>query len=408
MNALSSWNGLIGQAPAKTYLRAAFTSRRLAHGYLFSGPQGVGKRSAAYIFAQVALCSNRPALDEACGACKSCRWFQTRDGAVIGHPDVIGLLLQKKGGDGATLSERLVGDHEQVIRMDTILYVCEQLHRSPMAGFKRVVIVPEAQRFCRGQAEAANAFLKTLEEPPAASLIILTSSQPEGLLETIVSRVQAVQFKRLSAAEVIEGIKRRWPGFDETSLNVTGMADGSIGRAFELLDGDVKTWRARVARGLENFSAAAFLSLGTGIWLFAEQEGERLFEAEKQKAKPDDAAAGDSDDADELQAPDDKKADEEKKTSAGWKRHVFLRLLTLCEIAFRDGLVVAASNGDTSAPLLQPDLPNLANALAQKFGVDGCQKALDAIRDAQLATRLYVRGDVTARALVGRFKAALR
>ena len=67
------WDELIGQAPAKAYLRTTLTTKRLAHGYLFSGPVGVGKRSAAYAFAQTALCHAPVTPDCPCGSCKSCR-----------------------------------------------------------------------------------------------------------------------------------------------------------------------------------------------------------------------------------------------------------------------------------------------------------------------------------------------
>ncbi len=389
------WDELIGQHPAKTYLRTVLATKRLAHGYLFSGPAGVGKRSAAYAFAQAAMCHAPVALDIPCGACKSCRWFAARKGSQIEHPDVISLLTF-----GASNAEKRVGDQDPIIKLETIQHVCEQLHRTPMAGPKRAVIVPEAQRLCRGQAEPANAFLKTLEEPPAASLIILTSSQPEALLETIVSRVQTVQFKRLSSADVGTGLRNRWPGMDDgDSRLAAALADGSIGRALELVGGDLKLWRAAVMAGLEQFGARQFLYFGAGLWKLAESEGTRLFEADKESEADERAdEPGDSDDAAEEAAA---------KTEAGWRRHVFARLLTLCEVCFRDGLVSAAAQGDSSAPLLQPDRPDLARALGTKFGTEGCEKALRALREALLASRLYVRGDIIARALAGRLREAL-
>ncbi len=400
------WDELIGQIPAKAYLRTTLNSKRLAHGYLFSGPTGVGKRSAAYAFAQAALCHAPLAPDTPCGACKSCRWFGARNGAQIEHPDVISLLTfsKGKGSDGGSArAEKRVGDQDPIIKLESIQYVCEQLHRSPMAGEKRVVIVPEAQRLCRGQAEAANAFLKTLEEPPAASLIILTSSQPEGLLETIVSRVQTVQFKRLASGEVGEGLKRRWPVMEDNDVKVAAaLADGSIGRALELVGGDLKTWRAAVIAGLENFNARTFLLFGAGLWKLAESEGTRLFEQDKEtQDEEDDSAPREDEDA-------GGQADEgAAKTVAGWKRHVFTRLLALCEVCFRDGLVCAASGANSSTLVLQPDRPDFARALGAKFGAEGCEKSLRALREALLAARLYVRGDIVARALAGRMREAL-
>src|SRR5262249_34231403 len=256
-----SFDALIGQAPAKKYLRSVLESGRRGHGFLFRGPAGVGKRTAAYLFAQHVLCFE-PGNESFCGKCKSCRWFAARRGALIEHPDVISLL---KPGNAST---PLVGDHEPIIPIDTAQYICEQLHRSPQAGRYRAVIVPEAQRLCRGQAEAANSFLKTLEEPPASSLIILTSSQPEGLLETIVSRVQAVQFRRLSTEEVREGLSKSVDGkIGEAELDlVSHLCDGSLGRAKELLQGDLKKWRHAVLTLLQSFNARSCPQFGILLW----------------------------------------------------------------------------------------------------------------------------------------------
>jgi DNA polymerase III delta prime subunit len=392
-----SFDALIGQTPAKNYLRSVLESGRRSHAFLFKGPAGVGKRTAAYLFAQRVLCHHPvgpPGPDRFCAECRSCRWFAARSGAQLEHPDVIGLV---KPDDG-----RLVGDHEPMISLDCVQYVCEQLHRSPQAGTHRAVIIPEAQRLCRGQAEAANAFLKTLEEPPAASLIILTSSQPEALLETIVSRVQAVTFKRLTLQEIQLGLSQKKSSAPQTETSVVGnLSDGSLGRAIELLEGDLKTWRALVIKELQQFSARSCPQFGLALWAAADSEGSRLFEAEE-------AAARQSKEAVEEQAApaDDDSEEAETKTETGWKRYVLRRMLELCEVCFRDGLISAAA-GSQQSLLLQPDQPALADSLAKKFGESGCMKALSALRESLFAVRLYVRGDVVGRALAGRLVEAL-
>jgi DNA polymerase-3 subunit delta' len=391
-----SWKQLIGQQPARDYLRAVLSGGRLAHAFLFKGPPGVGKRTAAYIFAQTMMCDDRKAGSvDPCGECKSCRWFAARKGAVVDHPDFISLLNPPKGEGGV---EKLVGDHEPMIKLETVQNFCEKLYRSPMHGNRRVVIIPEAQRLCRGQAEAANSFLKTLEEPPPSALIIMTSSQPEGLLETITSRVQAVQFKRLSADEIREGVQRATgKSGDETNAPVL-LADGSLGHALELLQGDLKTWRNGVVRSLAEMNPRNVIALGVGLWTVADAEGKRLFEAEKAAEKDRDGEA-----EEEIDSEEGEVKEEQVKTEAGWKRYVFRRLLELCEVAFRDAMVVAACKGSGEEPLLlQPDQRKLAETMAQRFGVEGCQNVLGALKEALLAVRLYVRGDVVGRALAGR------
>ena len=408
-----SFDALIGQEPAKQYLRSVLASGRRGHAFLFKGPAGVGKRTAAYLFAQRVLCSNPPAHDMFCGQCRSCRWFSARSGALTEHPDMVSLIKP------LTNEDRLVGDHDPIIRLDTIQHVCEQLHRSPVAGRYRAVIIPEAQRLCRGQAEAANAFLKTLEEPPETSLIILTSSQPESLLETIVSRVQAVTFKRLSTCDVRAGLQhaattRAKPWAAEELELVSRLCDGSLGRALELLDGDLKVWRTLVIKELQTFNAKSCPKFGLALWSNADAEGQRLFAQEEAAAKElkeveDGGAAADddSDGGDVAGAP---------RTDSGWKRYVFRRMLEICEICFRDGLIRASLDRSEHGPggmeqnaglLLQPDQAALAESLAEKFGPDGCMKALSALRDSLLAVRLYVRGDMVGRALAGKLVDAM-
>jgi len=391
-----NWDDLIGQGPAKRYLRSVLSARRQAHAYLFKGPAGVGKRTAARIFAQALLCRNRSAGDAACGQCKSCRAL------VAGtHPDLIPLRrFTEAGGE--------VGDHEPVIRLDTVQFLCEQLHRSPMSGARRVVIIPQAQRLCQGQAESANAFLKTLEEPPRAATILLTSSQPEGLLETIVSRLQAVQFRRLSAEDVRTGLALLAPGKPASERElVEPLADGSLGRALELLDGSLSPWRAAVLAGLGKLTPGAALQFGLSLWALAELEGQRLFAAEKEAGREVARQAAEGDEEVET-------SESAAKTETGWRRYVFRRLLEVCEVCFRDGLVCAACGtvalpeaGKAGIILLQPDQQALSRMLAREFGAVGCEKVLAALREALFATRLYVRGDVVVRALAGKLVEAM-
>ncbi|HEY3324594.1 MAG TPA: hypothetical protein VGP72_29350 [Planctomycetota bacterium] len=411
-----NWDGLIGQAAVKNYLRAVLVGGRQAHAFLFKGPSGVGKRTAAWIFAQVALCQQRPAPDEACGHCRSCRWFESRQGYVTEHPDVISLLKPEfispkvapasapagtnlraeKELTADTARQRLIGDHEPIIRLETMQFVCEQLHRSPIAGRRRVVIIPEAQRLCRGQAEAANAFLKTLEEPPEPAVIIMTSSQPEALLETIISRAQGVQFRRLSADDVRVGLARQAAQAPEAERELAvQLADGSLGRALELLSGDLRKWRMAVVNALGKFDPKAGPQLGLMLWALADAEGKRLFDAGKQQAE---SAEEDGEGEDSGEAA----SAAEVKTESGWKRYVFRRLLEVAEVCFRDGAVCAAAPAAGAAVLLQPDQRELAQTLAARFGQDGCLRILAALREALLAVRLYVRGDVIGRALSGK------
>ena len=391
-----SWDDVLGQLPAKKFIRAALESGRAPHGYLFEGPAGVGKKSAARQLAQTLLCEQGGA--DACGTCKSCHMFEQGLGLQNGHPDV---LLPVKCDASGHPTEKLVKDQENILPLPTMQYLCEQLHRSPVMGRKRIAIVPEAHRMCRGQAEAANAFLKTLEEPPASSIVILTSCQPDALLETIISRVQPVRFRRLSREEMKTGLqlhaertKQKLPATQELDLAI-GLSDGSLGRALELIEGDLKKWRESLWKELGLFNAQASPRFGLSLWKIAEEEGQRLFEGSEEAEE--EAAEQDEEESEESEAT--------RKTAAGWKRYVFQRQLELCEAAFRDGLL-SASGAEASLPNV-PEARALASKLGQRFGMEGCERVLSALRESQRALKMYVNGSLIARVLSGKMVEAL-
>ncbi|MCZ7645842.1 MAG: AAA family ATPase [Planctomycetota bacterium] len=387
-----SWNTVIGQDAAKSFLRASLRAGRTAHAYLFSGPAGVGKRTTAFALAQALLCHEPPAPDEACGACRSCRWLAAREGLACGHPDLIVPIRYLAS------SERVLGDQEQLIPRETMQELSKQLHLAPRSGSRRVALIPEAHRMCLGQAEAANSFLKTLEEPPPHAVAILTSSRPEALLETIVSRCQLLAFRRLSLEQIGEGLRQARSGTERDLA--AALADGSLGRARELLEGDLGRWRAAVMKGLELSAPAGALNFGLGLWSIADAEGARLFQGAKDAAREETPP----EDEDEGEDPSAREAEEAQKTASGWKRFVFTRLLDLCEVAFRDALVRAAGAGEEA--LLQRDQARLAEKLAGQYGVEGCERILAALREARLATRLYVNGALVGRMLAGRMAEA--
>jgi hypothetical protein len=295
-----------------------------------------------------------------------------------------------------------VADRDPQIGIETIQGLCAQLHRAPLAGPRRVALVPEADRMCRGQAESANSFLKTLEEPPASSIILLTSSRPEGLLETIVSRVQPVRFRRLAESAIRASLERRGRHSAEALALAAALADGSLGRAQELLDGDLNRWRQWVVQGVGAFGPRDCPRFGLALWRLAEEEGKRLFAQEQARDSGADAGPG-AEEAEEEAGTE--AAEEVRKTEAGWSRHVFGRLLDLCEVVFRDALVCAAAG--EGAPLLQPDSAEMSRALSGRFGMEGCEQVLRSLEEARGALRLYIRGDLVGRVLAGRMVLAL-
>ena len=215
---------MLGQERAKLLLAAAFAPERLGHAYLFTGPDGVGKTLLAQEAAQALLCRGDGARP--CGACQDCRLF-----AHDSHPDF--LLLEPEGDS-------------RVIKIDKIRDLIHTLSLMPVQGDRRVAILRDADAL---NEEAANALLKTLEEPPASALLILTSSRPRALLPTLRSRCQEIRFEPLSA-EHLRAILDDRPGLDEEDVAAAvRLAGGSADRALQLIEsGCLEIRRKTLAR----------------------------------------------------------------------------------------------------------------------------------------------------------------
>ncbi|HEX8200225.1 MAG TPA: DNA polymerase III subunit delta', partial [Isosphaeraceae bacterium] len=174
------WHSIRGHDSVVAALGRALAQGRFPHALLFVGPEGIGKRSVALVLAQALLCPRRPeAAFDPCGTCPSC--LQVRAGT---HPD---LLLARRPEDKHELPIGVIRD------------LCLDLGLKPMLGTRKVAIVDDADDL---NEEAANAFLKTLEEPPAGSVLILIGTAAELQLETIVSRCRVVPFRPLPEPEL--------------------------------------------------------------------------------------------------------------------------------------------------------------------------------------------------------------
>jgi DNA polymerase-3 subunit delta' len=196
-------------------LRRAASQGRMPHALLFVGPEGVGKHSFALRLAQALLCERVPEekLDP-CGACPGC--LQVMAGT---HPDV---LRVAKPEDRQELPIRIIRD------------LCIDLGLKPMSGRRKVAIVDDADDL---NDEAANAFLKTLEEPPPGSTLILVGTSAEGQLDTILSRCRVVRFDPLGESELAEVLLEQ--GIVETKGEASRLArlgEGSVARARGLAD----------------------------------------------------------------------------------------------------------------------------------------------------------------------------
>lgn len=235
---MKPFSSIEGQDQAKSVLSAAVNSGRLAHAYILAGPSGSGRLTSALDLARVQMC--REVEHGFCGRCKHCIQIN-----AFSHPDVrltipslkttgpedIADLLRRRAGDGVS-PLRIPGN--AYISIEQIRELENRLTKKSFEGRGYVEIITDAHLMRR---EAANAMLKTLEEPPSGTLIILITSSLTSLLPTVRSRAHTVRFGRLTRKRVEKVLLNR--GIDRESAGRMAMcSDGCPGRALELSTSD--------------------------------------------------------------------------------------------------------------------------------------------------------------------------
>ena len=226
-----SWQGIEGHDEIVAKFRQALSRGRLASTFLFVGPPGIGKRKFALKLAQSLLCQINPveAL-EPCGKCPSC--VQVEAGT---HPDLI--TIRKPEGKSAIPVALLIGDKDH--RMHEGL--CHSISLKPFMGGRKIAVIDDADDLNQ---EGANCLLKTLEEPPPQSLLILIGSSAEKQLPTIRSRAQVVRFRPLEESVLSNLLLRERVVEDPTAAQrLARYSQGSFERALELSDAELWSFR---------------------------------------------------------------------------------------------------------------------------------------------------------------------
>ena len=200
-----------GQERAITILRHALRNGRLAHAYLFIGPEGVGKRLTALTLFKAMACQSPPEPGDCCEKCPSCLKINSSN-----HADLI--LLEPEG---------------ETLKIDQIRAMQRRLRFRPMEGGRRACILDSAD--CLNDA-ASNALLKTLEEPPQETHLFLITSRPHKLLPTILSRCQWVKFRPLSPGQIAQILQKAQGLEKEKARFYASLAGGSVGQAVALSD----------------------------------------------------------------------------------------------------------------------------------------------------------------------------
>ena len=210
-----SFESLIGQDNIARTLKNSIQRGQLAHAYLFCGPRGVGKTSAARIFAKTINCANPGPDLEPCGECDSCRSFAEGRSYCIHE-------LDAASNNG----------------VDDIKALMDQVQIPPQVGRYSVYIIDEVHMLSQS---AFNAFLKTLEEPPAHAIFILATTEKHKILPTILSRCQTYDFNRIGVSDIVRNLrdiagKERIKVDDESLHVIAHKADGAMRDALTLFD----------------------------------------------------------------------------------------------------------------------------------------------------------------------------
>ncbi len=210
-----TFDDVVGQTMLTTTLKNAIRTGKLAHAYLFSGPRGVGKTTCARIFARTINCEHLTADGEACGICENCKASTEQRSLNI-------FELDAASNNG----------------VDDIRQLTEQIHIPPQIGRYKVFIIDEVHMLSPA---AFNAFLKSLEEPPAHIIFILATTEKNKLLPTILSRCQIYDFERITVQDIIDRLRlvaeKEHINVDEDSLAVIAeKADGAMRDALSIFD----------------------------------------------------------------------------------------------------------------------------------------------------------------------------
>ena len=227
---------IYGNQQAQARLERAALGDAVSHAWLLTGPANIGKTTLALEFARLLECTGRdPASAEPCGECVSCR--KLAHGA---HPDVI-VIEPKKD--------------ERTLKVDQVREMIHLASLAPSESRWRIFVIPDIERMVLA---GANALLKTLEEPSPGVVLLLTSSEPETLLPTILSRCQVVPMLPLTPEEITRALTGRWQIPETDARRLAALANGRLGWAVRAAENpELREQRIRELEEIANLASAS-------------------------------------------------------------------------------------------------------------------------------------------------------
>ena len=351
-----SFDAFIGNKLAVGILKKALETRRIASAYLFHGPDGVGKSLAARNFAKALVCEKEGS--DSCDVCSSCRRVDSDN-----HPDV---HWYKPVGK------------MRLVKMASIQELITQTGLKPFESKWKLFVLLEADRM---RAESQNAVLKTLEEPPGQTVLILVSSNAAGLLPTIVSRCQEICFLPIPREEMERTIEEKWGLGAEEARLVASLASGSLGSAKRLLDRENLSRRKLLLTLLSDMSHKSFQEIEDTLRAMDEELGE-MAKALRGKEEKRLKALGKTMTADER----DEQMDEVNANVESMVRQEVEDILNQLAFWYRDLLIVKEN---ASAELVTNlDMMESLRSSAAEMTVRGILSRLGAVEEARRAIGL--------------------
>lgn len=218
-----SFGNIYGHEKIIDMLRKTMTQQRTAHAYLFSGMAAIGKRTLAVEFIKAVNCEQSGVLHDSCGECSSCRKIDHAS-----HPDIF-----------------FVAPEGQFIRIASIRQMQERTTCRPLEARRRAFIIDDADKM---NEESANALLKMLEEPSPANMLLLITTRPYAMLQTIISRCQHVRFNPLGPETVARFLESKIGMDHQSAMLLAALSGGSVGSALELNKEDIVAYRTELLR----------------------------------------------------------------------------------------------------------------------------------------------------------------